>query len=272
MNDKIKDVANSVLLMEQYLNENVQENKLWKNTYINEQIVKRKQGGNFELSDHIRAMVYSMLSSRTEWAKIQPHIESGEIDKIFCNFLSDKLLQCKSEELLDQLKEIRCASLSTRKQMKALLDVNIETLCKIEDTYNGIDNFYQQIVSIDGTYKNLLLLLANKDSLYKLREMDAPLVAEYLRNVGYDLCKPDRHICRILGCEVLGCSDKKDVPIYETFDIVSAIANELGKSIAEVDYILWSYCAKGYGGICTIDGKKCSDCIVKKYCLKEKEN
>ena len=48
-----------------------QENKLWKNTYINEQIVKRKQGGNFELNDHIRAMVYSMLSSRTEWAKIQ---------------------------------------------------------------------------------------------------------------------------------------------------------------------------------------------------------
>lgn len=138
MNSKIKDVSNAVLIMERYLLENVQENKLWENTYIYEQIVKRKQGGNFELKDHIKAMVYSMLSSRTEWAKIQPHIESGEIDNIFCNFHSGKLLQCKSEELLDQLKEIRCASLSTRKQMKALLDVNIETLCKIEDTYNGM--------------------------------------------------------------------------------------------------------------------------------------
>lgn len=272
MNSRIKDVANAVLIMEQYLIENVQENKLWKNTYIYEQIVKRKQGGNFELKDHIKAMVYSMLSSRTEWAKIQPHIESGEIDNIFCYFDSDKLLQCKSEDLLEKLKEIRCASLSTRKQMKALLDVNIKTLCQIEDTYNGIDNFYKQIISIDGTYKILLLILATKDSPYKLREMDTPLVAEYLRNVGYDICKPDRHICRILGRNVFGCSDKKDVPIYEAFDIVSAIANELGKPVAEVDYILWSYCAKGYGGICMIGGKNCSKYVVKKYCLKEKEN
>ena len=272
MNDKIKNVSEVVQEMGKYLKEKMPENKQWDYAFAKTQIERRKSGKVFSLSDHIRAMVYSMLSSRTEWAKIQPRIESGEIDQIFCDFHPDKLLQCKSEELLNQLKEIRCASLSTRKQMKALLDVNIKTLCHIEDTYNGIDNFYKQIISIEGTYKILLLVLATKESPYKLCEMNTPLVAEYLRNVGYDLCKPDRHICRILGCEVLGCSDKKDVPIYETFDIVSAIANELGKSIAEVDYILWSYCAKGYGGICTIDGKKCSDCIVKKYCLKEKEN
>lgn len=271
MNSKIKDVANAVLKMEQYLIENVQENKLWENTYIHEQIAKRKQGGNFELKDHIKAMVYSMLSAEKEWYLVQPHIDNGEVDTIFKGFCVDSLLKCKAETLTGQIKDIHCASRLTSRQMEAL-NVNINRLIGIEKQYGSVDCFYQCLCEKDNTYKMLICTLSSVGSPYKLQQMGEALVTEYLKNVGYDICKPDRHICRLLGCNVLGCSDKEVVPVYETIDIISAIARELGKPIAEVDYILWSYCANGYGGICTVDGKKCSDCVVKKYCLKEKEN
>lgn len=99
--------------------------------------------------------------------------------------------------------------------------------------------------------------------------MGEALTAEYLRNVGYDISKPDRHIRRILGSKYLGCSECEIVPIFEAFDIVAEIAEELNKSVAEVDYILWSYCAKDYGEICTKNKPKCDICAIKCYCNKE---
>ena len=86
---------------------------------------------------------------------------------------------------------------------------------------------------------------------------------------GDDISKPDRHIRRILGSKYLGCSESEIVPIYEAFDIVAEIAAELGKPVAEVDYILWSYCANGYGEVCTLNKPKCEKCVVKEYCKKE---
>ena len=109
------------------------------------------------------------------------------------------------------------------------------------------------------------------DNGYKLEQMNVALVCEYLRNVGHDIPKPDRHICRILSNEYLAFSDKKEVTHFEAFDIIVELSKMTGKSAAEVDYILWSYCADGYGEVCTAKKAKCKICKVKKYC-KQKGN
>ena len=101
--------------------------------------------------------------------------------------------------------------------------------------------------------------------------MAEPLNAEYLRNVGYDIAKPDRHICRILGCNYLGCSEHEIVPIYEAFDIVRELAEHMDKNVAEVDYILWSYCAEGYGGVCRKGKENCEICVANKFCKRKGE-
>jgi hypothetical protein len=44
-----------------------------------------------------------------------------------------------------------------------------------------------------------------------LRQMRIPLVAEYLKNAGYDLPKPDTHVTRILSKPYLGFSEKDRV-------------------------------------------------------------
>lgn len=99
-----------------------------------------------------------------------------------------------------------------------------------------------------------------------MSQMGEALVAEYLRNVGYDIAKPDRHTRRILGSEFLGCSDKKIVPIFETLDIIKELADYMKRDVAEIDYILWSYCAKGYGEICTLKKPKCDICVASELC------
>lgn len=107
------------------------------------------------------------------------------------------------------------------------------------------------------------------DNGYKLEQMNVALVCEYLRNVGHDIPKPDRHICRILSNEYLAFSDKKEVTHFEAFDIIVELSKMTGKSAADVDYILWSYCADGYGEICTAIKAKCKICKIKKYCKKK---
>ncbi len=278
MNDKIKNAAKTVLAMDSHLRNDLlkkdgklQTKKHWENTFIKHQIDRRKQGDTFSVEDHIRAMVYSMLSSGISWQRVESGIDNDTgkiipIDEIFCQYDVKALLHSTPEELRDKIKELRCASLQTLAQMKALLEDNIPKLLAIEKQHGSIDNFYRHFINADPTLNTLVLVLSEKNSKYNLSQMGEALTAEYLRNVGYDISKPDRHIRRILGSKYLSCSESEIVPIYEAFDIVAEIASELGKSVAEVDYILWSYCANGYGEVCTLSKPGCDKCVAKEIC------
>lgn len=280
VNEISQEKAQIVYAMEQQLRNNLlhsDTNKLWENTYIKRQIDKRKENSSFSVNDHIRAMVYSMLSSGVAWNRIAENadIATGhirDVDEIFCNYSPKQLLKCTPEQLGNSLNKIHCASQYTFKQMSALLEVNIPKLLDIENEYGTVDTYYQKFVEIDKTLHTLVLVLSNIESKDKLAQMGIALVCEYLRNVGYDIPKPDRHIRRILGSETLAFSSNETATPFEVFDIVSKIAVQLNKSIAEVDYILWSYCANGYGEICTVAKPKCDICVAKKYCKKEKQN
>ena len=246
----------------------VQNKKLWEHTHIKKQIDRRKNGDTFTVTDHIRAMVYSMLTSGAPWNRLEPHIdiETGRIwiiDEIFYQYDVDKLLSTDPSELVGQITAQTLGAPYIKNQMNALINANIENLLALEKEYGSTDNFYQSIINTDSTMKTLVKELSAAGKPNKFAQLGEALTAEYLRNVGYDIAKPDRHICRILGSDILGCSDKKVVPIYEAFDIVAAIANALEKDTAEVDYILWSYCASGYGEICTLKNPKCQYWVAK---------
>lgn len=271
-----QEKAEIISAMEHHLRNSLlhsEANKLWEHTYIKHQIDKRNKNGIFSVSDHIRAMVYSMLSSGRKWDCVVAGADPAtgyikSVDKIFLNYEPQQLLTCTPKQLRDSLKEIHCASQSTLRQMNALISVNIPKLLKLKQDYGTIDSYYENFIRKDETLVTLVKTLSNPKSNNKLAQMDIALVCEYLRNVGYDIPKPDRHICRILGSEVLNLSDKPTPPPAEVFEIIAKLAKKLNKSVAEVDYILWSYCANGYGEICTKNNPKCDKCTAKKYCKK----
>lgn len=273
MDTNVKKAAKAVIGMDKHLRNDLlqQKSKLWENTYIKHQIDSRNQGNPFTIEDHIKAMVYAMLSSGISWKRVENGIDNDTgniipIDKIFYQYNIKKLQQSSAEELRDKIKEINCASQYTLKQMTALLNDNIEKLISFENEYVSIDTYYQTFIDKDSSFKLLIKALSSPTSKDKMSQMGEALTAEYLRNVGYDTSKPDRHIRRILGSKHLSCSEYETVPIFEAFDIVAEIASELNKPVAEVDYILWSYCANGYGEICTLNKPKCDKCVVKEIC------
>ena len=280
----IDKVANAVLLMDKQLREEllikdgtVQAKKLWENTYIKKQIDKRENGGTFTLQDHIRAMVYSMLTSGASWNRVEPSIdiETGRvllIDEIFYQYDVDTLLNTDPMDLVERVKQHKLGTQYIKNQMVALIDTNIGKLQSLEKEYGSVDNFYQGFIVTDPTLKTLVKELSAENKPHKFLQFGEALTAEYLRNVGYDISKPDRHICRILGSKNLGCSDSEITSIYEAFDIVAEIAKVLGKHTAEVDYILWSYCANDYGEICTVNKPNCDICVGKENCNGRKEN
>ncbi len=274
MNQSIQTAAMAVQCMDEHLRRLLaeQKDKLWENTYIKQQIDRRRAGGTFSTSDHIRAMVYSMLSSGIVWDRITSQIDEvtkrlTAIDEIFRQYDPERLLRCEPERLSSEVQKLRCASQYTVKQMQAFIQDNIPKLLEFESQYGSVDAFYQRFITEDSTLKTLVKALSAPHSDCKLAQMGEALVAEYLKNVGYDIAKPDRHIRRILGAKVLGCSTHEIAPIFEAFDIVAAIGKELDRPAAEVDYILWSYCANGYGEICTAKNPKCNLCIVRKLCF-----
>lgn len=251
------------------------ENLQWKNFFVRAQIERRDSGESFDLQDHIRAMVYSLLSSQTPWIRIENN--KAAIDNIFCDYIPNQLATKDPILINEQLKEIKCGSLNRKSQMQALAG-NIEKMVMINGQAGGIDAFYGGLLTKaedNHPFEKLIRLLAF-DKKYKLKQMGIPLVAEYLRNVGYDIPKPDRHIMRILGPEHLNEHNRiapsgegwQPDDLFEAFRIIQDYSKETGVRQAYIDYLLWSYCADGYGQICTKDNPKCNQCQIKQFCAR----
>lgn len=246
--------------------------RLWEHTHIKHQIDNRAKGYSFSLSEHIRAMVYAMISSGIAWERIEPGIciATGRIlplDNLFHQYDADYLLKCNPDDLAEGIQELGYASRYTQAQMKALLETNIGKLQRWEKGCGSIDDYYRQFTEKDPSFKTVLHRLADSGSRDKLSQLGVALASEYLRNVGYDLAKPDRHLKRILGSRGLGCSEREEATDNEVFDIVRELAAGMEKQKAEVDYILWSACAKGYGGLYATKGQSaCDECSDNRTC------
>ena len=268
-------VVHAVDAIEHYLNNKLPETKLWEHSFVKKQIDRREHQETFTIEDHIRGMVYSMLSSGAKWDRVVDGIDDSTgkitpIDELFHNYDMEYILSGSSDFFTERIKEICGATQSTRKQMEALIKNNIPLLSKIENQYGSIDSCYKKYIAEDSTLKGLIEKLSSPESFFKMNQMGEALNAEYLRNVGYDIAKPDRHIRRILGSKILGCSKYETVPIYEAMDIIQSIAEQMGKHCAEVDYLLWMYCANGYGEVCTVRNPKCDICVIRNICNSER--
>lgn len=99
----------------------------------------RKNGKNFFLSDHICSMVFALLSNQRPWK----HIEANRayINNLFKNFDTNYIKETDYQYFFDGLLAKHCGNRQIRKQMQSLKD-NIETLERIVDDYDSVDNYY----------------------------------------------------------------------------------------------------------------------------------
>lgn len=218
---------------------------------INQIYATVSTGGVLGLEEHVKAMTFSLLSNMREWKAIEDNIK--QLENVFCGYSIPKLMRKADEDILNEILKLKCGNLSIRSQVSHLKE-NIRTLQRIDRENGGIDHYYS------STDKYILVeQLSNSDSPYKLHDMGIPLVCEYLKGVGIDLVKPDRHVCRIVGR--LGYSRKYPAGEIETLRICDGIADTLHLSHAMVDTVLWQYGVKEKCGICG-DEPECARCGV----------
>lgn len=218
-------------------------------------IKARREGRAFSFEDNIKGLVYAFLSNQKKWKDIVPQM--GNIDELFFNFDKNRILSTSPEYFYNGIFALKCGNRSTRKQMESLA-YNIQVLEGIERDYGSLENFYE-------TYPTDKVAKMISSGKYKLRQIGYPLAWEFLRRVGLDGAKPDLHMRRILGRDRLGYSDSSIASEAEVIQIFDDMARNTGYLKSHLDIVLWSYCADGYGEICTAT-PKCNRCVIREYC------
>lgn len=244
-------------ILEEYLKDKVQDIDLT----ILEAVNARKNGKSFNFEEHLKGFVYAQLSALVSWKKIKDN--QPRLDEIFCNFDRQQLKDKSAEDLINEITAIKCHNPYTTKNQMRSLKANIETFEKIEQEYGSLENFITH-----STPSNIIKLLADSNSTYKLKYAGVALVCEYLRNVGMDIIKPDVHIKRIASAERLHLVTAKND--YKIIDEFQELAQQIEISQVKMDYLLWNYCSKGYGEVCTAT-PKCDECVIRKYCRRNHE-
>ena len=143
--------------------------------------------------------------------------------------------------------------------MNALND-NIRNFQHLQDEFGSIDDF----ITSESAEK-IVRKLSMSSSKYKMKMFGEALAWEYLRNVGIDGAKQDTHLCRFLGADRMGTGEKSPASIKEVNEQVTRLSAETKMSKVEIDNMIWSFCADGYGEICT-STPHCDVCTISGYC------
>lgn len=231
--------------------------KIIKELSQEEAAYRRFNGYHFNLNDHVKGMIHSMLSNNRPWEPIAHNMD--KLNEIFLNYDAVKLEKTEPQELVEQITAINCGNRSINPQMKYLKH-NINQLRQIQKDYNSIDNFLEE-----NQVEDAVKLLSDPKSPYKIKQMGPPLTMEYLKNVGITGIKPDVHLLRICGPERLNIFKSKNLnEVIKTFEEFSKSTN---LSMTYLDNLFWIFGAKDYGEICSATPKcyKC-DCELIKYC------
>lgn len=245
--------AESLTLMRTFL----LENGVRYNDSISEMVVRRNRGEEFSFSEHLSALIYAMLTNQTKWNRIVPHL--SDIDELFFHYNPDEIRQHPGKYFADGIFKLKCGNISTAAQMENL-SYNISVMEKIANEHGSMDAF----ITSEPAHK-IVRKLSTYRSPYKIKMLGEALAWEYIRNVGVDACKPDTHLRRFLGNARMGCSRTTVASVEETVKQVELIAKENNIPQSVVDNLIWSYCADGYGQICTAT-PKCDLCVIKSFC------
>lgn len=217
----------------------------------------RREGKDFTFSEHLKGLVYALLTNQRSWSGIAEMIP--RINALFCHFDVEKIKETDAAVFTKGILALRCGNVATKRQMDSL-HANIKVLETIEKTYGSLDAFVE---SADAN--TIVEMLSNKDSKYKIQCLGKALAWEYLRNVGVDGAKPDIHMRRFLSADRVGSGSKG----LATEEEVIAQVDELSKTTKLdkwlIDNLVWEYCSESGDDICG-EEPQCGRCVIRGYC------
>lgn len=224
-------------------------------------VLLRQRGKSFTTEEHLRALVYSLLTNQRKWSDVEPKL--SKIDNLFFDYNVDSIKSHDGSYFENGIRALKCGNIAIKMQM-AGLHQDIKVFEKIIEKYGSIDAF------VTHADPETIVRMISTSGQYKLVGVGNALAWEYLRNVGIDGAKPDVHMKRFMGSERMAVSNCITASDDEVMVEVEKLARETGLTKFEIDFVIWNYCADGKGEICTAQ-PKCSNCIIREYCKKSQK-
>lgn len=213
-----------------------------------------------EWSDHeiFEALVMSVLSNNTDWAKIE-RIRT-ELSCVFSGFCLEWYAGLSEDDITGRIVPWFQERKAGAMVLKGSLVHLIKTARKLSEhsrAHGSAEHYFTSLVQrLDNDPKCAALRLGTAGDKYKLPAFGVPLAAEALKNLGFDVAKPDRHLNRALasfGLVKVGAWPNRyprgtPKPSRRLFVDAMAKAQEIAAAaevpVALVDNAIWLLCAK----------------------------
>jgi len=213
--------------------------------------------------------VLGLLSNNTIWSNVQTSLGQpgalNQLARLFCNYDPVQFASMPPSHITTTNNWFLAKNAGSPYLLNRLKDFH-----KTSQIFAGViakpdtlDNYFQTIKGRNGTAMCLACKLGSTGSTYKLSGFGIPLAAESLKNIGYDVAKPDRHINRALAS--FGLVTFKKWPSKGGWDAPSPTDREFRKVMwvmdcfaravcpptVYIDNSIWILCAAGGSNPCS---------------------
>ena len=165
-----------------------------------EAVEQRDAGRTWSDDEVFEALLMAVLSSDTDWSNIE-RIQA-DLPDLFSGFSLASYAKLSDDEIGDRFVpwfEDRKAGSRSRKGNLLNLVGAARKLLDFSRKHGAADDYFTSLVDkCDGDPKQAALRLG-QDREYKLPSLGVALAAEALKNLGFDVAKPDRHVMRAVG-------------------------------------------------------------------------
>ena len=221
---------------------------------------KRDQGATFSDEEVVEALFLSLLSSNVDWNRIQQ--ARGDLRHACFNYDAEQFAEATDQQIADlyaRLHGLGVASQNLRRMLRYFCG-SIQRLVREIGPTESLDSYFANLYKWLGKSPEKLAMALGLPGQHKLRGFGVALAAEGLRNLGYNLAKPDRHILRAFGMwrlvEFPRWTDRagnhappaNSRELFETMCAVRNFADKIGESVSLTDTTIWYACARTPGG------------------------
>jgi hypothetical protein len=223
-----------------------------------EAVESRQMGRTFTDSEVFQGIVKAVLSNSTDFSRIERIIQ--ELHELFRGFDLNYYASLTEEDIEETFLPWFCCrfagSLTMRSNLNNLIDASIKLISRSQQ-HGSLENFFNYIKSRQGNHPiNLVLSLGSQSSLHKLSAMGIPIAAEAMKNIGYDVAKPDRHINRALGsfgmvhfskwkdCSKCQAPQANEDEMRKVMTKMDSMARDVNEPVVFLDNAIWLLCSK----------------------------
>ena len=221
-------------------------------------VAARAAGREWNDDETFKGLLLAVLSNNTDWSKIeQIQADLAELFSGFSLKSSAELPACEVDDrFLPWFIDRKAGSVTLKRDLVNLIGT-ARLLSEHSSAHGTAESYFTSLVRrLDGDPKRAALHLGSSGE-YKLPAFGAALAAEALKNLGFDLAKPDRHVTRAVasfglvpfgdwpgrnGRTAPSVSSRKSY--LAVMGAVQDIATAVGRPVVMVDNAIWLLCTK----------------------------